>query len=163
MKKLLNNNLFKYILGIIVALTLAFLVRAFVIERIRVVGDSMYPTLKSQEIVWCYKLGNVEREDVVLIDKKFYNNKQLVKRVIGIPGDTIIIKDGKITVIDKENNLVKLVEDYKTSEISQDVNIHIELKKDEYFVVGDNRKVSHDSMAFGPVKKSYIIGVVLNK
>ncbi len=142
MKKALKE-LMPYIAIFVVVMA----VRTFIITPIIVDGASMEPTLQDGEMMLLYKLSDIKRNDIVVI-----NNEQghIVKRVIALPKETIEIKDNKIYINDK------VIEDkYITN--TGDVE-KITLKSDEYFVLGDNRLVSKDSRDFGPVTKDEIMG-----
>ncbi|MBQ8803377.1 MAG: signal peptidase I [Tyzzerella sp.] len=126
----------------------------------QVEGDSMWPTLHDSQIVFSEKLDNVTRGDVVIanipktvIENNYeYQGGVLIKRVIGVPGDEIRITQDGIFV-----NQELLMEDYVTEEnkgytYKENGYMELTLEADEYFLVGDNRKVSMDSRRFGPVK-----------
>lgn len=126
------------------------LVRSFIITPVRVHGSSMAPTLKGDEIMLLNKLGHIDRFDIVVlkIDKE---NDNLIKRIIGMPGETIEIKDNKIYINDKI-----LVDNYG---FGLTFNIDkVTLKSDEYYVLGDNRQISMDSRMYGPIHENEIKG-----
>lgn len=135
-----------YIIIIIVVL----LIRTYIITPVKVNGSSMDKTLKEGEIMLLYKLDSIEREDIIVVNKKVEGNS-IIKRIIGLPGETIECIDGVIYINDEE------YEDKYAYGITSDFN-EIKLKDDEYFVLGDNRLVSKDSRYFGPVKFKYIEG-----
>lgn len=146
LKKIIKDN-YSYILIIIVIL----LIRTYIVTPIRVNGTSMYPTLKQNEIMILNKIGlksGIDRFDIVVIKT---DNNRIIKRVIGLPGESVMYEDGKLYINGK------YVEDsYSLSETKDFENIV--LKEDEYFVLGDNREVSKDSRMIGPVKKEQILG-----
>lgn len=145
MKKFCKEYL-PYIIIIIVIL----LVRTFIATPVRVSGDSMYDSLKNGELLILYKKATIEKEDIVVVDKKVTGSR-IIKRIIGMPGDKIKCEEG-IIYINNEKYDDKYASN-KTSDFEE-----IELKDDEYFVLGDNRLVSYDSRYFGPVNEKYIIG-----
>lgn len=146
LKKIIKDN-YSYILIIIVIL----LIRTYIVTPIRVNGTSMYPTLKQNEIMILNKIGlksGIDRFDIVVVKT---DKTRIIKRVIGLPGESVMYEDGKLYINGK------YVEDsYSLSETKDFENIV--LKEDEYFVLGDNREVSKDSRMIGPVKKEQILG-----
>lgn len=153
MKKFLKN-LLPYLIIIIVVI----LVRSFIITPVRVNGESMYPTLKGNEIMLLNRLGTIDRFDIVVLQIA-EEDDYLIKRVIGLPGDTIEIRKDKIYINGK-----KLDENYGyldplMVEKGSSITMHaLTLKDDEYFVLGDNRLKSLDSHIFGTVTKKEIQG-----
>lgn len=158
-----QHPVLKFVLSILVclftALLLALLITTYVAHHTSVEGSSMEPTIEdgSQLVVEqiSYYLHEPERFDVIV----FPNNQgaNYIKRIIGLPGETIQIKDGYIYINDKQ-----LEEDYG-KEIIEDGGLaadKITLKKNEYFVLGDNRNGSIDSRRtdIGAVKREQIKG-----
>jgi len=139
------KELIPYIIIVIVVI----LIRSFIVTPVKVNGASMYPTLDGGEIMILNKLGKIDRYDIVVL--RVENDDNVIKRVIGMPGETIKIRNNIIYINDKK------IEDKfgygKTYNVDK-----ITLKDDEYFVLGDNRAISLDSRVFGPVKKNNISG-----
>lgn len=142
------------------ALLLALLITTYVAHHTSVEGSSMEPTIQngSQLIVEqvSYYLHEPERYDIIV----FPNNQgaNYIKRIIGLPGETIQIKDGYVYINEKQ-----LEEDNYGNEIIEDAGLAIDkitLKEDEYFILGDNRNGSIDSRRtdIGPVKREQIKG-----
>ncbi len=131
------------------------LLRTFIITPVRVNGDSMNNTLHNGEILLLdkisYKFNDVDRFDIVVIN---YNGERLIKRVIGLPGETLKVSDGKLYINDK---LIK--EDY-LDEVTNDFIYDGVIKENCYFVMGDNRDDSLDSRYFGCFDKVNISGKV---
>lgn len=133
----------------------------FFIRPIRVDGSSMYPTLETDSLgisnVLGIRLGHLERFDIAIIYLKD-EGKYLVKRVIGLPGETVSYQDGKLYI---DGNMMSedfLDRDYVESYdgiFMKDVE-EITLGEDEYFCLGDNRPRSKDSRFYGPFKKEQI-------
>lgn len=138
---------------------LAFVLRSFVMEFVRVDGPSMLETLQNNEFVMVtksdYAFDYPERGTIIICQ---YPNREdfIVKRLIGLPGDTIEIKDKQLYVND-----VLIDEPYIEHLPEKDLK-RTTVPHDHVFVMGDNRTVSHDSRAddVGPLPKSYIIGRV---
>ena len=147
-------NFFKENLIFIIVIIAIILIRLFIVTPVRVSGTSMYPTLKNGDIMLLNKTAKkkIKRYDVVVISKKF-KGEELIKRVIGIPGDTVESKDGKIYVNDKA------IDDKFAHGITNNFDkISLSKEKNEYFVLGDNREVSLDSRILGKVNGKYIKG-----
>ncbi len=142
---------------IIIVAVLIF--RAYVAEPYLVDGSSMDPTFKSGDYLIVDKISSVKRGDVVVF--KAVNakqpNKSFIKRIIGLPGETVVIKNGLVTIVNSENpNGFVLNQSYITH-TSQE-NYQKTLEGDEYFVMGDNRTESYDSRYWGPLSSRYITG-----
>lgn len=145
MKKFIKESI-PYLIIIVVVL----LIRTFIITPVRVTGASMSPTLKDGEIMLLYKLAKIERNDIVVVNSDSTDG-YIIKRVIGMPGDTIEYKNNKLYINDKIKK--DKFASGKTGDIPKTT-----LGKDEYFVMGDNREWSKDSRIIGSVKKSEIKG-----
>ena len=141
-------------------------ITTYVIKPVQVDGDSMYPTLVHEEVgavnMLFVKMDGVERYDVVVVHNKA-QDENWVKRVIGLPGETISAKDDIVYI-----NGQPLEEPYLDTEYVKDIRSkgnyftedfqEITLGEDEYFLMGDNRVVSLDSRRVGPFQKEDIIG-----
>lgn len=125
-------------------------IRIFIATPVKVDGDSMYNTLNDNDIVLLSKLSSIDRFDIIVL-KENDNNATIIKRVIGMPGDKVKIRNNKIYI----NN--KIIEDEYAYGETSDYD-EITLGDDEYFVLGDNRLISKDSRYFGTIKKSDIKG-----
>lgn len=145
-KKWLKENLLFTILLLII-----IIIRIFFYSPIRVNGSSMYPTLQDKEFMILNKIGlqkGINRFDIVVVES---NGKYIIKRVIGLPGESVMYSDNKLYINGK------VIEDnYSKSETENFENVI--LKDDEYFVMGDNREVSKDSRVIGPVNIKNIKG-----
>jgi len=127
-------------------------------------GDSNSPTIENRASFlvnrWYYHFHDPKRGDFILFPVPTNPEQTYVKRIIGLPGESIEWKDFYVMV-----NGVQLEEPYLFDENSNKVKntkqfLPVHLKKDEYFVMGDNRTISFDSRFFGPIKKSSILGKV---
>ena len=146
-------KIIKEIIPYLIIIVVVILIRTFIITPVRVDGASMDKTLENGQILLLYKLGNVKRYDIVVLDEEI-EDEIIIKRIIGMPNDTVEIKNGKIYVNDEE-----IEEEYAYGQTSD--YDKITLKDDEYFILGDNRPISKDSRYFGPVKEDEIIGKVI--
>lgn len=143
------KELIPYVIIVIVVV----LIRTFIITPVRVDGTSMKNTLNDGDILLLYKLSQIDRFDIVVLNEE-KDNEIIIKRIIGLPGDTISIKDDKIYVNGEE-----IDNSYAYGETSD--YGEITLKNNEYFILGDNRLVSKDSRYFGPVTEDEILGKVI--
>ena len=144
------KDTFKYLLVIVGV----FLVVMFVVTFQQVIGPSMDPTLHEGDVLLLDKLSyrffKPSRNDIVVIEE---DSKNMIKRIIGLPGETISYKDN-ILYIDGESYKETTI-DVETADFGP-----VTLGSDEYFVMGDNRINSMDSRDFGPVEKKHIVGRV---
>lgn len=144
-----------------VAVLAAVLIRAFVLEPFFIPSGSMEPTLKVNDRVLVnklsYDLHSVHRGDVIVF-KKPPNDftpgiKDLIKRVIGLPGETISGQDGAVYI-----NGHRLKEPWLPKGVTTAPFPAVHIPKGDYFVMGDNRGDSADSRVIGPIRGSLIVG-----
>lgn len=137
----------------IIILMVVILIRTFIVTPIKVNGESMYDTLNGSEIMILWRTKDIQRYDIVVADLIENGRKTdtLIKRVYGLPGETISCEDGIIYINDKK------IEDSYAYGKTKDFKA-ITLGSDEYFLLGDNRGVSLDSRIFGPINKKHIDG-----
>ena len=147
----------------IISLLLVAPFRIFIAQPFIVSGESMSTTFEPQEYLvvdqLTYRHDEPKRGDVLIFKYPLDTNVYFVKRVIGLPGETIRIDHNVVTVQNgTTSEPIRLDEPYISS-ISPDTRTtEITLERDEYFVLGDNRKESSDSRVWGPLKRSYVIG-----
>lgn len=141
----------EYGISICVALVLAFIFHSYVLARANVDGPSMQPTLHNKDVIFIEKLSvetnNVKRGEIVVFDSKNQNNDYYIKRVIGVEGDEVEIKDGKVYL-----NGSQIKEDYLSADaITEPITPRTKYKvpKGQVFVLGDNRSNSTDSRMLG--------------
>lgn len=155
------KEVLSWILYIAVIFGLTFFIITFVGQRTKVSGQSMENTLHDGDNLivekLSYRFSDPKRFDVIVFPYRFENNVFYIKRIIGLPGETVQIKDGKI-YIDGE-----ILEEDFGKEVINDPGIAgnpITLGNDEYFVMGDNRNHSADSRVrdVGPVHRDELIG-----
>lgn len=143
----------KEVIPYIVIVVVVVLIRTFIITPVRVDGDSMKNTLKNGDILLLYKLSSIDRFDIIVLDEE-KDNEKIIKRVIGLPRETVAIKKGKIYINDK------VIDDEYAYGQTSDYN-KVTLRDDEYFILGDNRLISKDSRYFGPIKDNEIKGKIV--
>lgn len=138
----------KELIPYVIILIAVILIRTFLFTPIYVRGSSMKPTLSGGEVMLLNKVSKHDRLDVVVVD---IGTEKIIKRVIGLPNEYIECRDGIVYINDKkldDKHSIGAGNDFKRTK----------LKKDEYFVLGDNRYDSLDSDDFGPIKESQIQG-----
>ena len=147
----------KNVLSYVIVIVLALLIKEYIFSPIKVNGSSMYPTLEDGDIMILneigYHLNGINRFDIVVVKK---DNDRIIKRVIGLPGETVSYKDNKLYINGnevKEDFTHDITHNFDLSEIDVEV-----IPEDYYFVVGDNRGNSKDSRMIGLVSKSEIKG-----
>ena len=166
------RNFFSYVFELIkvVVISLAIIipVRYYLIQPFYVKGASMEPNFYDKEYLIIdeisYRFHTPVRGDIIVF--KYPRNPQeyFIKRVIGLPGEKVQIKDGFAYVYNQDNpSGVKLEEPYlftgdKTYGLNEEI---VTLNDSEYYVLGDNRNSSKDSRSFGAVDKKFITGKVL--
>jgi signal peptidase I len=146
------------------AIGLALLIQAFIIRPFIVSGNSMDPVIKDREYLIIdevsYRLREPERGEVVVFRAPPEPTKFYIKRIIGLPGETVHIKDGVVTIINTAHpNGFTLDEPYLTHHFKDDVSATV--PADTYFVMGDNRSESYDSRGWGPLPEQEIRGRAL--
>ena len=161
-----------WILVVVIALGAALLVRVYVLQQFYISGPSMESTLFENNRVLVnklsYRLHDIRRSDVVVFDRittsgGIIAHDDLIKRVIGIEGDTVEIKDCKVLVNAKEIQEPYLDESVLALPNAVERCRVIDMKpitvpKDQLFVMGDNRPESYDSRSFGTIPKHLVVG-----
>ncbi len=147
----------------VVALGLALFIRFFVAAPYVVSGASMEPNFDNWHYLIIdrvtYDIENPARGDVIVFDLPEDQNRSLIKRVIGLPGETVTLRGEKISITNAEHpDGFILDEPYLDPENIGMNNMQITLEKDQFFVLGDNRRVSADSRLWGPLPRKNIVG-----
>lgn len=153
------NRIEKELLPYIVIVIVVLLLRTYIVTPVLVVGDSMVPTLKDGQILLLnkldYKINDIERYDIVVIKTK---KEELIKRIIGLPGEYIEYKDNSLYINDKkiETKYNFDTDDFKLEDICNCTKI----PDNQYLVLGDNRVISLDSRSekLGLIDKKDIKG-----
>jgi signal peptidase I len=151
-----HPNMLRDIIETMVLVAIAFLVVNALIGRFRIEQVSMLPNLHEGEYVIVdkisYALRQPERGEIVVLKNPTPGQPDLIKRLIGLPGETIDVHDGKVYV-----NGQPLAEPYLAQPMAGD-STATQLQAGQYFVMGDNRNNSEDSRRFGPRPLNDIVG-----
>ena len=138
----------------VVILIFVILLRTFVITPIEVVGTSMDDTLHEGQILFLdkftYLFSDIKRFDIIVVKKDEYED-EVIKRVVGLPGEKISYRDNKLFINEE------FIEDAFNNNYVSDFSTKV-IPDDMYFVMGDNRRVSADSRVFGFVGRDEILG-----
>ncbi|WP_373841541.1 signal peptidase I [Limosilactobacillus sp.] len=172
------RQVMSWVVPIVIGLLIALLIKQFFFQIVRVDGPSMQPNLQNNERVFCLKRSQIRHGSVVIfnadgVDPQVAIKTDYVKRVIGLPGDTVRSKNGNIYVNNKEinQNYISMKQrdagtgnwDLKSISVQNSWLKHngaTKVPAGEYFVLGDHRSVSNDGRYWGFVPKSKIDGVV---
>jgi signal peptidase I len=141
---------------IVLTLVIYALVRVFLFENYRVLGHSMDPTLENDQFLVVNKLGyrlhDPERGDVIVFRDPRSDGRKLIKRVIGLPGEVVEIKNGEVFINNRPLEEEYIVNPARYSQPPTPI------PEDQYFVLGDNRNNSSDSHNWGTLPQEKVIG-----
>lgn len=161
-QKLLKNFIVDATEILIISAAVIALAWVFLVEPLEVSGDSMAPTLHNKEQIVVEKVSmnfsELKHGDIVVFNSPENENMLVIKRLIGLPGDTVTIREGHVYL-----NNTQLDEPYLDSEITtkgkeiEEAQL-VKVPSDAYFVLGDNRDNSMDSRDFGLVKMDKLVG-----
>jgi signal peptidase I len=152
------RSLVREIIETVILTVVIYAVVNFATSRFRVEGDSMQPTMHPDEYVLIdkvsYMLGAPQRGDIVVFQYPFGTERDFIKRIIGLPGETVSVAAGVVSVDGRplDEPYIAAPPQYQGAWT---------LGADEYFVLGDNRNNSLDSHSWGPLKSDYLIGRAL--
>ncbi len=177
------REIFSWIVPIILGILIATMLKTYVFTLAKVDGTSMEPNLKNNQWILVLKQKQIHRGNVIVFDAykqdpTAIKNEDYVKRVIGLPGDTVSAKNGVIKVNNKviNQNYINKQQQEATNNVNEIGNWDnlkslgnrmnwerqktLKVPENEYFVLGDHRSVSNDSRYWGFVNKKTIKGVV---
>ena len=151
-------DLRSWIRDLSISLLIAGVVIVFLYQPVKVEGTSMMPRLVDQERIFInkfvYQLEPVNRGDVVVFRYPFDQAKSYIKRVIGLPGETVRLVSGEVFINGQKLREPYIVEEYR----DRQSHAPIVIPPDQYYVLGDHRNSSNDSRVWGPVPKQYVYG-----
>ncbi len=164
-----QTELWDLIQTILIFAVVYFVVKTYIAQPFLVKGRSMEQTFSDGDYLivdeFSYRFRDPQRFEVVVFHTEFIpggaEREYYIKRVIGLPGDRVVIKDGKVTIYEKNGEVpTELEEAYILDGIKtlSPEPIDIVLEANKYFVLGDNRGNSSDSRYWGVLDKSYIVG-----
>lgn len=147
-----------WVRDLVVSLSISAFIIIFLYQPVKVEGTSMMPSLDDQERIFVnkfvYRLGAIQRGDIVVFRYPHDPSKSYIKRVIGMAGDRIRIENGQVFLNDRP-----IQEEYVPPSYADQRSLPATtVPADSYFVLGDHRNMSNDSRDFGPVKQAFIYG-----
>jgi signal peptidase I len=154
---------FSLLTFILIVLAIVIPIRIYVAKPFIVSGASMYPNLDSWHYLivdqLSYHFREPERGEVVVMLYPVDNSTYFIKRIIGLPGETVRISGSTVTIINKDNPSGFILDEPYVAAENHTVNEQeMHLQSTDYFVMGDNRKASADSRYWGPLPRSNIVG-----
>jgi len=155
---LLRNEIRVWTRDLLIAIGLALVIIVFLYQPVKVEGTSMAPLLSDQERIFInkfvYRFESIQRGDVVVFWYPLDRSKSFIKRIIGLPGETVEIRHGAVFV-----NGHAIPEPYVPPQYADVSDFGpVKVPKSSYFVMGDHRISSNDSRVFGPVSGQFIYG-----
>lgn len=161
-----RNELWEIARVIFIALAIVIPIRYFIVQPFIVRGASMEPTYEDSEYLivdeLSYYFRPPERGEVIVFRYPHDPSQFFIKRIVGLPGETIEIRDGVVRIInDTYPNGFILDESYLPSSRRTYIDTNTTLGTDEYFVMGDNRSASSDSRIWGALADRFIVGRAL--
>ena len=145
----------------VIALVIVLPIRYFLFQPFIVKGESMSPNFETGDYLIVdeitYRFSNPQRGDVIVFNYPKDTTQRFIKRVIGLPGETVDVKNGEVSITENGKTTI-LNEKYLPNDLKTYGDANVTLKADEYFVLGDNREYSYDSRSWGIVPRSDIIG-----
>ena len=157
-----SENFFTELLKfILIAAAIVFPIRLFIAQPFIVSGASMDPAFSNGQYLIVdeisYRLQSPDRGDVIIFRYPKNPKEFFIKRIIGLPEETVSIKGDAVTITKKDGSKLELSEPYVINHGNGSAESH-QLKADEYFVMGDNRPESSDSRVWGTLPRDNIIG-----
>lgn len=149
---------------IIIALVIVLPIRYFLFQPFFVKGQSMEPNFEDGDYLiideLSYNFRDPGRGEVIVFKYPNDPSQRYIKRIIGLPGETVEIQGGRITIYNEEGSVALEESEYLPVSIYTNGDLRVSLRENEYFVMGDNRGASSDSRRWGTLPEDYIIGQV---
>lgn len=143
--------------AVLIAVILAVIIRTFVIQPFFIPSSSMEPTLKPGDRIivnkFIYRFKNIQRGDIIVFKYPLDPSRDFIKRVIGLPGETVEIRDSVLYINDKKVNQPFLPKGLKYGSYGP-----VQIPQGQYFMMGDNRNNSEDSRVWGFLPRDNVIG-----
>lgn len=161
----IRSTVWEIVKFVAITLVIVLPIRTFVAQPFIVSGSSMHPTFESNQYLvideLSYRFREPARGEVIVFKYPKDPAKHFIKRIIGLPGETVKIADGRVTISAADNSVksITLNEPYVQENLAV-ANLEVKLLNNEYFVLGDNRQVSLDSRIWGPLPRQLITGRV---
>jgi signal peptidase I len=153
-----KESLHVWLRDIIISVIASALIITFLYQPVRVEGTSMQPELRDQDRLFIdkffFRFEKINRGDVVVFHYPRDPEKSYIKRVIGLPGDSVSIRQGRVYINDQAIDESYVPRRYRDTRSMGEMIV----PPDEYFVMGDHRSISSDSRDFGPVDRDLIYG-----
>ncbi len=148
---------------ILISLAIILPIRYYLVQPFFVKGPSMESNFLDKDYLIVneigYRFNEPQRGDVVIFRYPYDTKQFFIKRIVGLPEETVDVKNNVVTIYNKSNPAGTILEEPYLDSFQQTLGANrVKLDDDEYFVMGDNRLQSHDSRAFGPVNKVLITG-----
>ena len=168
MKEKSKKELKSWIASVLFAVIFTVVCRVFLFSPITVIGESMVPTFKAKDRIIVSKISEIQRFDTIVFDAPDVTDKHYIKRVIGLPGDKIEMKDDILYVNDiayEEAYVNRNINKAMYNKATGDFDLHeytgeTEVPDNHFFVLGDNRWNSSDSREFGFIDADTVMGEV---
>jgi signal peptidase I len=157
------SSLWEIVEVVLIAVITVFIIRNYLAQPFLVSGASMEPNFSHGNYLLVdeltYRFREPMRGDVVVFRSPQDPKTFFIKRVIGLPGEQVVITDGKVRLFDESGDEIKLDEPYLIQGNTPG-SVHVNLGPEEFLVLGDNRNNSFDSRNWGPLAENQIIGIV---
>jgi len=150
---------------VLLALVIVIPIRYFLFQPFLVRGQSMEPSFHNNDYLIIdqisYRFREPKRGEVIVFQYPRNTSQRFIKRIIGLPGEALEIENGKVKI--KQNGEIQILDesDYLPLSIETPGDLETILAENEYFVLGDNRRLSSDSRSWGSLSRGHIVGRVL--